>query len=457
MSWRFALGALLIAAPLAVLAHGDDAAPRTARGALAAPDAAERRAGPQDWVARIDGRPVPTRVALALLRMARREQPDMSLQALVEHLGADLALAQRALTEAGDAELFPAGRVAYTPEAQRRQETRATLRLLFGADYQASAAALPRWLPTADPAPRLRQLWPERPGLQLDDGFDDVQQAQAEGLVLLRYAGCGGLPAQSLTLAGLWPSLDVQARALLRRGDADFTRQSAHASADDACFDRWMTRRWSSDELNFLDDVVAARQRRVAWMAWLGLGGDTHRGSHAFDVTAAAVSEADIAAFHARQPRRFERVDALKGWQIQCPDEACAQAIATALKEGRSPAALQDEWRARLGAARAGPLDWRRDAASLPTDDWLLSLALAQPPRQLSPPVRRPAPEGVSAAWQLVWVEERVMGRHPADSESVRYLARQELARERLQQRWQDELRGARAGLRLEWAPGVAS
>ena len=457
MSPRRALwaAALLAAAAWQVQAHGHDAPARAPQGALAAPDAAERRAGPQDWVARLDGRPVPARVALALLRVARREQPELTLPALVEHLGTDLALGRRALAEAGDAQLFPAGRVAYTPDVLREQEARATLRLLFGADYAASAAAQPRWQATHDPAAALKALWPARPGLQLDDQLSTSQQAQAQTLVLQRYTGCSGVPA-ALTLAALWPTLDVQARALLRRGDADFTRQAARAAIDDQCFDRWMARRWSADERAFFNDVVSARQRRIAWMNWLGLGSDPHRSSQTFDTTAAAVSDADIAAFYARQPQRFERIDALRGWQIQCPDESCTQAVAAALRAGRPPADVLAEWQAKLGRERAGQLAWQRDAAG-PCDDWLLSLALAQPLRKLSPPALRPAPEGVNAAWQLVWVDERTVGRHPASSESVRYLARQELARERLQRRWQAELRDAHDGLRVEWAPGVAS
>lgn len=433
----FALLALLLGG--AAQAHGAGAA-APARTALAPATALERTAGPQDWVARVDGRAVPLRVALALQRLAARERPGIGLAEIVQALAQDLALGARAERERGDAELFDSARVGFDPAVQRHQEWLSSLRLLFGADYRAAAAP---WRPT--PAPDLAGFWALQLGLRLDDGLDGLQQQRARSLVLQRYDGACGHGAarlQAVTLADVWPRLDVQGRALLRRGERDFAVAQARNLVLERCFESWLREAgpWSEPELQFLADAVAARQRKLAWMRWLGLGDDPHAESHRLSELAAAVTADEVAALHAREPRRFERVDAVQALVLRCADAAAAEAAARELRQGGDVGSLRGVSEQRL--------DW---SWPQPARDWLTALALTQSEQQLVGPVR--SPEG---DWVLLRIDQRRMGLHPADSETVRYQAAQQLAREQLALEWQQIQQQALGAQALVWHPGWA-
>jgi hypothetical protein len=80
-------------------------------------------------------------------------------------------------------------------------------------------------------------------------------------------------------------------------------------------------------------------------------------------------------------------------------------------------------------AASGGDLGWFVHDAK--PQGWLASLAFLQQPGVPGKPVRLPGGPGEEPGWEIMVVEERVMGYHPVDSETVRYLASQAVARQK--------------------------
>ena len=87
-------------------------------------------------------------------------------------------------------------------------------------------------------------------------------------------------------------------------------------------------------------------------------------------------------------------------------------------------------------------------------DHWMLALAFVQPEGRVSAPFRSPAVSG-APYWEILQVDEKVMGYQPLDSESVRYRASLAIAREQLEARFREQLADASADASLRINQGV--
>ena len=99
-----------------------------------------------------------------------------------------------------------------------------------------------------------------------------------------------------------------------------------------------------------------------------------------------------------------------------------------------SAAASQYSIAETRNANPAGSLGWIvREAKDMP---WLNQLALIQHKGEMTQPIRSPEDSKGNATWEIVLVDERVESYSPADSETVRYQASQEIAKRKLIDRY---------------------
>lgn len=396
------------------------------------------------WIARVGGDTIPRRPTEALLMLARREQPDLTLQELARQLAIDLLMGDAASREVGDAALFASRRVAFAPEVDVRRQWLATLQQVWPErierDWQSAAPALPS---TVD-AGAWQALGSGGQGdrLRMDEDLNDAQREGATRLVLLRHRGFGGGPAGAITLADVWPLQNVQGRRLLRAGDLDFARAQARQLLRERFVEAWLHRSsgWSEAELDFVRRVIEARQRKLAWQRWQGLTGDPHGDAPPRDALAAAVTAEEIAAYYRAHLDRFERLESVEGLRLRCVPAGCGED------------AQGQDLRGRPGVA---PVEWRlgdpRPTAGI--DAWVLDLLQAWPAGPASPPIRHPDGEG----WERVQALSVKRGHHPADSETVRHEARQAVALQKLEARWRQRQVELLASAGLQWAPGIAA
>ena len=395
------------------------------------------------WIARVGDDGIPRRPTEALWRLARREQPDLTLPELTRHLAIDLLMGDAAAREVGDADLFASRRVAFAPEVDVRRQWLATLQQVWPEriehDWQSSAPALP----SAVDAQAWRSLWSVGQGdrLRMDEALDDVQRIAAARLVLLRHRAYGDTPAGAITVADVWPLQNVQGRRLLRGGDLAFAQAQARQLLRERYVEQWLHRRsgWSEAELDFVRRIIEARQRKLAWQRWQGLTGDPHGDAPPRDALATAVSADEIAAYYRAHLDSFERLESVAGLSLRCDDRTdCGDAAPGSDLRGR-PGVRPVAW--RLGEARP----------QAEVDAWVLDLLQAWPAGQASPPIRHPDGQG----WERVQALSVTRGHHPADSETVRHEARQAIALEKLGARWRQRQADLLAAAGLQWAPGI--
>ncbi|WP_431046066.1 hypothetical protein [Roseateles sp. L2-2] len=396
------------------------------------------------WIARVGDDTILRRPAEALLMLARREQPDLTLQELARRLAIDLLMGDAAAREVGDESLFASRRVAFSPEVDVRRQWLATLQQVWPERIERDwKAAKPELSSTVD-ARAWQALWSagQGGGLRMNEDLDAAQRAGAARFVLLRHRAFGRTPAGAITLADVWPTQNVQGRRLLLGGDLDYARAQARQLLRERFVEQWLRGEsgWSGAELDFVRRIIEARQRKLAWERWQGLSGDPHAEAPPRDALAASVSEDEIGAYYRAHLDRFQRLESVEGLRLRCAAAACADQAPGADLQGR-PGAVRVSW--RLGDPRP--------AAEV--DAWVLDLLQAWPAGVASPPIRHPDGNG----WERVQALSVKRGRHPADSETVRHEARQAVALEKLEARWQQRQVELLASAGLRWAPGVAA
>lgn len=387
-----------------------------------------------DWV-------LSDRSVAVLAAAARSRDPKASPPQIMAAIVEDRVLGQHALERFGDIALFDDARVGFSLQTSSEATLIGTLERAL---HDELAAALQpdggRRFVVRRPAlnrQRLTAALGTGQALRLDDQLDLAHEAALARVVLIEYRFDASARPDRITLRDVWQRLDVQGRAVVRALDADFVERQA-MSILRAQFVRHGAQArggLTSGDLDQLQALMADHERRVALIRLLGASGDPHYLSPEIDRLRQAVQPKEVQAYYAQHLDQFQRIDRVLARHIRCPEEACAHAVHDALAQGESfdgvarrvmpdAAALPDGQAGLMGVA--GWVDARQVRGQ-----WLNQLALAQPPGPASEPIREPETTGHAPGWQVVQVQQRVMGLHEADSETVRFAATEAIARER--------------------------
>jgi hypothetical protein len=381
--------------------------------------------------ARIDGHALHAFSVDTVWRQARARTPEASRSATLETLVAERLLAAHARASHGGA-LESGLAVAFAPEVALDDRLAATLREVHGKDIEQALQRLPGGTldglvleqPTLDAA-AWEQLLGKPGQLRLEISLTAAQQARAAQMVLLRYRLPAG-PVATITLLDVYRRQNVQGRvALLQPGG--FALQQARQALGVLWLQHWAKGQFGAAALDDLRQVLADQETVLALQRLHGIGADTDAGSSLLDKLAAQTTPTQVQAYYLRHKDQFTRIERVKARHLQLADEAQAQAAYRALQAGEDFAALARKLSRARDAAQGGSLGWVRAQAK---PDWLSNMVFAQPPGPPSRPIRAPVGPDDPAYWEIVLVEQVEQGYHPADSETVRYIASRALARE---------------------------
>ncbi|RFP19614.1 hypothetical protein D0T23_03120 [Duganella sp. BJB475] len=399
-------------------------------GALALPAAAtvSYRLNDPAQAARIDGAPVTAFSVDALWRLARVKDAQTARSTVLEEVVLNRLLAGAARTRFDEAQLYAGQRVGFAREVALDDQLVATLRSLYGKEMQQALQQLPGSSldgliveQTKPPAAALDAVFGKPEQLKLEFTLNAEQLARARGIVLLRYTLPSG--AGAVTLYDVYRRQNVQGRVALYNRQADFLQQQAKQDLAGRFVLDWSRRQVGEAAVADLRHALAERGEVQALRQQHGIGDDIENTSALLQRLAAEVTPAQVAAYYARHRSEFTRVERVKARHIRVADEQTAQTVYKALAGGADFAATARRY---TTAGDGGAPGWIRHEGK---PDWLAQLALAQPEGQLSRPIRTPAGPRDEAAWEIVLVEQRVIGYQAPDSEAVRYAASNALAR----------------------------
>jgi len=375
--------------------------------------------------------------ALAFLeRVARASRPQASTAAVAAAAIEDHVLGRHALATVGDEALFDNHFVALSPEAAAEASLDASLEAAWRAPL---AEALGpdgglRYVVRRHPLARerLRALLGAGPQVRLDDRLPAEREAALREVRLVEWR-IDERDAGVISLHDVWRGLTLQERNVLYGGDVAYAMHRAEDLVRRAAIRHWVLAHTGMDaaDLERLQALMADHDRRLAFARWSGAIAEDHYHSAEIERLRAEVSDDDIRRWYDAHPEAFMRTERVRARHVRCPDEACAEAASAALARGDAFEDVARRFSKAPDAARGGDLGWIDLARA--RLDWLAQLAFAQPPGPPTGAVREPDAAG---GWQIVQVLARTTGRHPVESETVRFAAGRALAQERAVARW---------------------
>lgn len=411
-----------------------------------------------DLAATIDGEPLSNRFVDVMHRIALPGDPTITRAAVVQALVDDRLVARHARATDPHGHLIEDNKVAFSPAMQIEQAMVSNLQAGFREQLE---ARLKRekgkgldGLVFAETSPTPAQwgsVFPSKPGLLLEYALDARARAAAAKIVLMRYRLGKEAPGR-LTLLDVYDAQNIQGRNELHARNDRFAIEQARLLFKHRFILHWA--RTSPEGLGEADFAVfrrAMEDRLVhgGWMAHLGVAADIHDDPQHLKDLQAKVTPEEVRAYYDSHRDEFRRIEKVKARHIRVQDEATARKVEARLQKGESFAALVQEFSQAEDAASGGDLGWIVHGDKV--HGWLDSLAFLQQPGVPSRPVRLPGAAGEEPGWEILVVDERVMGWQPVDSESVRYLASQSIARDKALAEYRDAVEQVRreADLRL--------
>lgn len=389
--------------------------------------------------ARIDGAPLQAFTVDLLWRQARNKDASAARSATLEELVLNRLLVAAARQRFDEAQLFASQRVAFAREVALDDQLVSLLRSQYGKELEQALAQLPgaslEGLVTAQARPEpgeLDAIFGKPDQLKLEYTLNAEQQARARKVVLLRYTLPSG--AGAITLYDVYRRQNVQGRVALFNRQADFLQQQARQDLAGRFVLEWSSRRFGAAALADLRRALAERSEVLALQQLHGIGDDIDSASPLLKQLAGQVSAAQVAAYYQQHRDEFARIERVKARHIRLADEQTAERVYAALTRGEAFAALAARYSTASDAANGGELGWIVHEGK---PGWLQQLALAQAEGPASRPFRQPVGPQEAASWEIVQVQQRVMGYQAPDSDTVRYAASNAIARSTALAQWQ--------------------
>ncbi|MCC2636622.1 MAG: hypothetical protein K0Q68_341 [Moraxellaceae bacterium] len=407
--------------------------------------------------ATVDGEPLSNRFVDVMHRIALPGDPSITRAAVVQALVDDRLVARHARATDPDGHLIEDNKVAFSPAMQIEQAMVSNIQAGFRDKLEArlkrekggmlNQLIIAEAQPTG---PQWNSVFSAKPGLLLEYALDAKGRAAAAKVVLLRYRLGKAAPAR-LTLLDVYDAQNIQGRNELHARNGDFAIEQARLLLKNRFILDWARSPAGFGEADFAVFRRAMEDRLVhgGWMAHLGVAADIHDDPQHLKDLQAKVTPEEIRAYYDSHRDEFRRIEKVKARHIRVQDEATARKVEERLKKGEVFAALVTVFSLAADAASGGELGWIVHGEK--AHGWLDSLAFLQQPGVPSRPVRLPGVAGEEPGWEILVVDERVMGWQPVDSESVRYLASQSIARDKALAEYRSALERVRreADLRL--------
>lgn len=385
----------------------------------------------------INGRAYPARVIDMMLGAAQQNKPDATWAQMLDSLTENQLIAAHALKETGRATLQAPDKVGFTPQMILEEQFNSLIKLHFFRQIDGYVKQRPKrnlddlivWQIAGDDS-NLKELTTLR-----DIGevrLTPTQRSLAEKTVVARIKLPDG-SQQTITFEDIYVRMNVQGRVrVLQDRELPFLDNQIRTRVE-ALFVGWWAASQSgltTGEITALKTLLEEKQLRESYVLQQGVVSTLHEDTTpALEKLQKQVTREEIRAWYDKNKQEFLQVQKVKARHIRCASEADCQKAQQALTKGMefSAAAKQFSIADDRTASPAGNLGWiLRAEKNLP---WLHQLALIQKPGQVTPPIRSPEDSKGVAVWEIIRVDERVEEYSPPESETVAYLARQEIAK----------------------------
>lgn len=385
----------------------------------------------------INDRAYPVRVVDMMLGAAQQNKRDATWAQMLDSLTENQLIAAHALKDVGRAALQPADKVGFTPQMILEEQFNSLIKLHFFKQIDGYVKKRPNgnlddlitWQIARDDR-NLKELTTLR-----DIGevrLTPTQRTLAGTTVIARMQLPDG-SKQVISFEDVYVRMNVQGRVrVLQDRDLKFLDNQMRTRVESIFVGWWASRQsgLSAAEIAAIKTLMEEKQLRESYVLLQGVVSTMHEDTTPnLEKLQKQVTTTEIRAWYDKNKQEFLQVQKVKARHIRCATEERCREAARALAKGMefSAAAKKFSIADDRTATPAGSLGWiLRAEKNLP---WLHQLALIQKPGQVTPAIRSPEDSKGNAVWEIIRVDERVEEYSPPESETVAYLARQEIAK----------------------------
>lgn len=346
-------------------------------------------------------------------------------------------LGEYALKTYGKAALVEDNKVGFKPDVVERNEYVNLIQVAYRNELQAAlqkmGGSLDKVLTGEDPIkPTEWAQYLSPPGkMQLEIRLSDKGMALAAKRVVLRYK-FDEKNQGVITLKDVYDVQNVQGRNEMVGGNSGFVQQQARQLIVGRYVDLWARTAsgLSSAEISGLKKAISHKSYLDGYVTLIGIAADIHDDNMHLKKLAKGVTEKEVLEYYNSHPDDFKRVEGVRARHITVADEKTAQALYDRIQKGEKFTDLAAKYSLAADGKNGGDLGWVA-ADKRNNGLWINDFAFLQTPGVVSRPIRAPMING-KVSWELVMIDEKKEGRHPAKSSTVKYEASQIIARQKV-------------------------
>ncbi len=396
---------------------------------------------PDDVVARIDGVDIPVRSLDALLAVVKVGDASATRRSLLDGAVESHALARWHESRSDDEHAHSL--VGYSDEALYENQLFATLRHAFATqlnNYVSSHGIEGPMSLLEQPVELDRKAL--EPYLELNSPLlhamtEEQQKAAAE--YVLGYYRLPFSERQPLTLWDLYSRMNIQLKVQMHEYNLPFIREAIGQHLATQFVIGWFrdSGEFSRQEVVALEKLISDRMEKEELLHDLGLMHDIHDDNPALREAMTQVSDAEVRQYYDSHRDEFRWVEKVRARHIRLDSQEKADEVVARIKAGELSF---EEAIAAYSTAPDRDAEVPGDLGEIvrgeAADDWLRGLAFVQPEGVVSPPFRSPQSNS-PVYWEVVFLDEKVMGDMPMDDPGVRYEASKKLARDKMQKEFE--------------------
>jgi hypothetical protein len=325
--------------------------------------------------------------------------------------------------------LHPASRIAFARDIAIEDRLASSLRAIYGKELEQAVKALPGGTlkslyieENTLSATQQEAVFGPTKQINLEYALKPEQINQAKQITLVRYQLA---TKGSLTLNDIYHRQNVQGRIELYAKNQEYLNQQIQIAFANLFTIDWARKQFGTQALNDYRRSLKDQEDAEALMKIYGIG-DQHDVSDYLNQLAKKTSPAEIATYYRKHKNEFKRIAKVKARHIRVNNEALAKTLILQLKLGEDFATIARQHSIASDAKDGGDLGWIIHQGPL---NWVAQIAFSQ--TDVSQAFRAPVGPDDQATWEIIKVEQRVEDYQAADSESVRYAASAQIAKQK--------------------------
>lgn len=367
-----------------------------------------------------------------MYRVSAAKKSDLTRGDVLTALIENQLIGQYALKRFGEAQLIENNKVVFPPDIVAEQAFRAVIQVAFDKQLAEARKKLGGSLDQniSQEQSIKPNEWdsflPPKNVLQLEIKLTEAGQAAAQQRILLHYKFDDKHQGR-VSLWDVYQRQHVQGRNEVHSRNTEFVQQQAQEIVVHRFIDYWVATQSGLSTQDVADIKQALRDKSYhdGFAVLIGIAADIHDDVQYLKDLAKKVTPAEIKHYYQHHKHEFKRIERVKAQHITVADEKTANLVVEQLKKGVSFGELAKQHSIAMDKNTGGDLGWIVHDTKNPT--WLNSLAFMQTVNVPSRPVRTPIGQ-----WEILLITAKEEGYQPLNSESVRYLASQTIARQKM-------------------------